>query len=37
MGDWLAGYADPDEDDQDQAPENPVLSQMGMLEAAFRG
>jgi len=24
-------------DDQDQAPENPVLSQMGMLEAAFRG
>lgn len=24
-------------DDQDQAPENPVLTQMGMLEAAFRG
>ena len=24
-------------DDQDQVPENPVLSQMGMLEAAFRG
>lgn len=24
-------------DDQDQAPENPVLSQMGLLEAAFRG
>lgn len=24
-------------DYQDQAPENPVLSQMGMLEAAFRG
>ena len=24
-------------DDQDQTPENPVLSQMGMLEAAFRG
>jgi transcription elongation factor Elf1 len=20
MGDWLAGYADPDDDDQDQAP-----------------
>jgi transcription elongation factor Elf1 len=20
MGDWLAGYADPDEDDQDQTP-----------------
>ncbi|HBI20829.1 MULTISPECIES: DUF1465 family protein [unclassified Brevundimonas] len=24
-------------DDQEKAPENPVLSQMGMLEAAFRG
>ncbi|WP_312598857.1 DUF1465 family protein [Brevundimonas sp.] len=24
-------------DDQEKVPENPVLSQMGMLEAAFRG